>query len=371
MAKIKRFITILIPNQKCNLKCEYCYISQIDAWEEPQLPQYSPEHIAACLSMERLGGPSLINLTGNGETLLQPGLVEIVTALLREGHYVEIVTNGTVTKVIEQLMCLPRELLAHLEFKMSFHFKELKRLGIMDQFFRNVQMIHRSGASFTLELMAYDGIEGDIEEIKQVCRENVGAICHATIGRDDKSKKRGLLTKHSKEEFETIWAELDSDMLRYKLELLGVKRKEFCYAGMWSLHVNLYTGETQQCYWMPCNQNIFEDPSKPINFSPVGYFCPQPFCYNGHAHMTWGLIPELNAPKYCQMRDRICENGESWLTKECQDFFSSKLAETNQEYTKFQKVRYTIREPFQLAIWFVKDKHTISRLKKLKRYFTR
>ena len=84
MEKIKRLVLGLIPNQKCNLKCEYCYISQVNAWSEPTPLKYPPEYIAKCLSKERLGGTSLINLTGNGETMLQPDIVPLIDALLKE-----------------------------------------------------------------------------------------------------------------------------------------------------------------------------------------------------------------------------------------------------------------------------------------------
>ena len=50
MEKIKRLVLGLIPNQKCNLKCEYCYISQVNAWSEPTPLKYPPEYIAKCLS---------------------------------------------------------------------------------------------------------------------------------------------------------------------------------------------------------------------------------------------------------------------------------------------------------------------------------
>ncbi len=154
MAEIKRLVLGLIPNQKCNLKCEYCYISQLDAFDEPEKLKYSPKHIAKSLSIERLGGVSLINLTGNGETLIQPEVVELTKLLLQEGHFVEIVTNGTLTKRINEILDQPHEHLSRLFFKISFHYKELKRLGIMDDFFENVRAIHSAGASYTLELLA-------------------------------------------------------------------------------------------------------------------------------------------------------------------------------------------------------------------------
>ncbi len=365
MAKIHKLVLGWVPNQKCNLKCEYCYISQVEAWEEPTPLQYSADYIAQCLSKERLGGVSLINLTGNGETMLQPDIVPLIGALLKEGHFVEVVTNGTITKHIKQVLEFPKEWLKRLFFKISFHYKELKRLNILDKFFQNIKAIHEAGASFTLELMAYDEIEKDIADIKKVCMDNVGAYCHATIGRNEKRKDKALLSAHSKEEFREIWSELDSPMTQFKLDVIGIKRKEFCYAGCWSLFVNMYTGESQPCYWQPYNQNIFTNPDEPIKFTPVGYTCTQPYCTNAHAHMCWGLIPELKTPKYSDMRNRVMSNGEEWLTKECKAFFDSKLNESNCEYSGWMKFQHNVLYPFKLIKWLCRDwKNNIRRLRK-------
>lgn len=355
MDKINKLVLGMIPNQKCNLKCEYCYISQVDAWDEPTSFQYSVEHIAKCLSKERLGGVSLINLTGNGETMLQPDIVPLVKSLLEQGHYIEVVTNGTITKHIKEILNFPEENLSRLFFKISLHYKELKRLKMIDLFFENVNAIHAAGASFTLELMAYDSIEQDIKDIKQLCLDNVGAYCHATIGRNDKRKDKGLLSSHSKEEFRTIWSELESPMTTFKLDVIGVKRKEFCYAGSWSLFVNMNTGESQPCYWQPYNQNIFKDPNKPIQFIPIGHTCTQPYCTNAHAHLCWGIIPELNTPHYSDMRNRKMRNGEEWLTPECKEFFNSKLAESNMPYSAHKRALHNVVYPFILCKYFTRD----------------
>jgi len=365
MAKIKRLVLGLIPNQKCNLKCEYCYISQVEAWDEPAHLQYSPDYIAKCLSKKRLGGTSLINLTGNGETMLQPDIVPLIEALLKEGHYVEVVTNGTITKHINQVLELPKDMLCRLFFKISFHYKELIRINKLEDFFNNVKAIHAAGASFTLELMAYDGIEDDISDIKKICMEKVGALCHTTIGRNDKRKDKALLSQHSNSEFREIWKTFNSPMTTFKLDTIGVKRKEFCYAGAWSLFVNMYTGEAQPCYWQPYNQNIFKNPDKPIKFVPVGHTCTQPYCTNAHAHLCWGIIPELETPKYSEMRNRAMDNGDEWLTKECKEFFNSKLYESNISYSKPKKIIFSLIYPFRLCKWFLRDwKRNIQRIRK-------
>ena len=371
MDKINKLILCLLPNQICNFKCEYCYISQLEQWNNPENMKYSPEHMAKCLSKERVGGTALINLTGEGETFLVKEINEIIMAFLKEGHYVEVVTNGTVSKKIKELLELEPELLAHLFFKISFHYKELKEKGMLEQFFETVNDIKNSAASFTLELMAHDGIENEIDNIQKVCIENIGAVCQVTVGRNDKKKEKALLSNHSVAEYRKIWNTFDSPMFNFKMDVLSVKRKEFCYAGAWSLSVNLYTGEAQPCYWQPYNQNIFEDPSKPIVFKPVGKMCTLPYCYNAHAHMTWGLIPELETPTYCSMRNRKCTDGSEWVKAECKTFFESKLCDTNTEYGIREKSLYTVTFPFLYVKWMTRDiKSNFERVKRfIKRSF--
>ena len=129
--EIKRLLVINVPIKNCNLKCEYCYISQLNKWGKSSEDfHYPPQHIVKALSAERLGGSSLINLTGQGETLLYSGIVELTHGLLSEGHFVELVTNGLTTKVIEQLLDFSPEKLVQLEFKISFHYLELKKKNL-------------------------------------------------------------------------------------------------------------------------------------------------------------------------------------------------------------------------------------------------
>lgn len=364
-SKPKKLILGFIPNNKCNLKCEYCYISQLNKWGKSSEDfHYPPQHIVKALSAERLGGSSLINLTGQGETLLYSGIVELTHGLLSEGHFVELVTNGLTTKVIEQVLDFSPEKLVQLEFKISFHYLELKKKNLLAHFFENVKLIKNSPASFSLELMPYDEIENCIEEINEICLENAGAKCHATIGRSDSTAGRSLLTAHTKSEFQKIWSPLESTMFNYKLEILDKKRREFCYAGLWSLYVDLSTGDARQCYGQPINQNIFRNLNKPILFSPVGYHCVQPYCINGHAFLTVGVIPELKTPTYSQIRNRVCKDKSEWLSSDCQAYFNSKLYESNKEFSKSQKLWHTIYSPFLFVFWALRNwNHTVQSIK--------
>lgn len=352
----KRLILGYLPNNRCNLKCEYCYISQLEQWEyDDGNFRYSADHMAKCLSAERLGGVCLINLTAQGETLLYGEIVGLVKGILEQGHYIELVTNATVTKRMNELLSLPPDLLQRLEFKVSYHYTELKRLGLFEKFCETIKKIEESPASFTLELMPYDALLEDIDEIIQETEKQFGALCHVTVGRNDSLVSRGLLTELDQDDYVRAWGQFDSDMFDFKMNLLGVKRKEFCYAGDWTLWVDFSTGEARQCYGQPSNQNIFENPGTPIRFVAVGGHCMQPYCINGHAFLSLGAIPELETPTYYDTRNRITSQGGQWLKEPCASFFSSKLIDSNEEYGSAKKAFTNLMHPLRFAKWSVRS----------------
>ena len=368
--EISKLVVITVPITACNLHCHYCCISISDGWKADAIKiKQSPQFIRKALSKERLGGVSLVNITGWGETLLPPTMPEIIKELLEEGHYMEVVTNGTLSNRFDEIAKISSELLSHLEFKFSFHYQELTRLGKLDEFFENVKKMHESGCSFTLELMPNDELIPSIDSIKALCLEKVGAFCHLTVGRDDKDG-RSLLTSMSREEYVETWGTFGSKMFEYKMDIYNVKRREFCYAGMWTIYVNLSTGDAAQCYGIKPNQNIYKDLNKPIIFRPVGHGCKEPFCYNGHAFLTMGVIPELQSPTYADIRNRTTIDGDEWFSKEAKEAFSYKLYDSNQELSKTQKVLFYLTYPVNVIRMLETNKFYIPRIKKkIKRLF--
>lgn len=364
--KPKRLINGIIPTNKCNLSCPYCYISQLpDYMKATQSFEYTPEHIAKCLSAERLGGCCLINLTGEGETMLQPELVKLCELLLKQGHYMEIVTNLTVKKVVDEFLRLPADLQKHLEFKVSFHYEELKRKNMLDGFIENLKKIQQSDYSFTLELMSADSQIQYIPEIMEFCKKYVGAKCHVTVGRNEKYREKSLLSDLSMSDYVNTWSVFESTMFDFKMDLLDVKRKEFCYAGDWTLFVNMHTGEARSCYAQPFSQNIFKDCKKSIKFHAVGYHCVQPYCFNGHAFLSLGAIPEMKAPTYLEIRNRTRDDGTEWFGDDAKEFFGSKLVESNREYSSFKKKLNYIEWYCYAAEFALSQPQTVARYIKL------
>lgn len=356
---MKRFLDCYIPITTCNLKCHYCYIAQLNNFEnEPPKFKYDNEYIAKALSKDRLGGICLINLCANGETLLVPRMVELIKLLLENGHYVAVVTNGTMSKHFDEIIKFPKILLERLFFKFSFHYLELKRLNKMDEFFRNIDKIRSAGCSFTLELTPSDEIIPYIDDIIALSKEKVGAICHITVPRKDFDTKMGILTKYSIKDFEKIFKVFKSDLFDFKMSIYGKKRREFCYAGEWSAIIDLGSGELKQCHGGNVIDNIYNEIDKPIKFMPIGHNCRMPYCFNGHSYLSLGNIPNLKTPSYKDLRNRVCNDGTEWLTETYKNIYSEKLLDSNREYSINEKKKIDRYN----KIMFVKQRISIKRI---------
>ena len=95
-----------IHTSGCNLKCGYCYLAQANYKNQGMIKalKYPLETILAACSKERLGGTCIIEIIGDGETLLPDDVVPLILGLLKEGHYVLVINNGTLKTRIHELV---------------------------------------------------------------------------------------------------------------------------------------------------------------------------------------------------------------------------------------------------------------------------
>lgn len=339
MDRIKRFIDCYIPTETCNLRCHYCYIAQRRKFNNKLAHfSHSLNTIRKAFSISRMGGICLINLCAGGETLLSDEVLPIVEQLIIEGHYVMIVTNGTLTKRFHEIADLPENIKKHLFIKFSLHYLEMIRKGWLTRFADNVNLMKNNKVSFTVEVTPSDELIPFIEDLKDYCLTNFGALCHITIARDDRTGGIDVLSSLEYKDFKTVWSQFDSRMFDFKTEIFYHKRYEFCYAGDWSIYVNLETGNINQCYCGKSIGNLF-DFSKPISFEAIGKKCSLPHCYNGHAFLSIGDIPEINSTTYDLTRNRQCLDGTEWLQPEMKGIMHSRLQESNKEYSAYKKWR--------------------------------
>ncbi len=186
MNTIKKFFECTVPVSSCNLRCSYCYVMQENRrdikTDDFILP---PEEIGRAFAKTRTGGISLFNLCGFGETLIPEQMPEIIYYLLKEGHFVNVTNNGTMTERIKEMMGFPREYLSRLCFSFSFHYLELIKRDKLQTFIENVKLTRSHGCSAVIQLNMADEYMERIEEIKELCRLEFGAYPQIALTRKE------------------------------------------------------------------------------------------------------------------------------------------------------------------------------------------
>lgn len=350
MDKIKKLILFRIPMSICNFRCHYCYLSQRDVSFEGIQPEfrYTSEQVRYAMRKERIGGCAYMNFCADGETLLVKDIDLYVKTLIEEGHYAEIVSNMSINSTLDRILSWDHSLLSHLSFKASFHYLELRKKRLLDRFAENVKRAWKAGASVSIEVTPSDELIPYIDELKEFSMENFGALPHLTIARNDRTASIDYLTSLSMEEYDRTWSQFDSDFWRFKKSIFGVHQAGYCYAGAWSIYIDLTTGEAIPCYCGHKLYNVFVDPDKPIDCRPIGK-CPIAHCYNGHALLTLGTIPGATKIRYGDIRDRERVDGTHWLQPELKAFFNTKLEESNETITSGKKLEYKLEDMWRVT----------------------
>ena len=338
MDPLKKILLFHIPMSICNFRCCYCYLAQRkEHYQGEQVHyKYTPKQVAQACSPIRLGGPAFMNFCADGETLLAQDIDLYIRALVAQGHYAEIVTNMTITPMINKILEWPDELLSRVEFKASFHYLELKKKNMLHTYAENVKKAWERGASVNIEMTPHDELVPYIDEVKRFSIENFGALPHLTIARNDNTEGIEYLTDFGMEEYDKTWSIFHSEFWEFKKSIFGKYQDGYCYAGMWSAYVNLATGMASSCYCGGSLGDVFKNPKKPFPQTPVGK-CTAAHCYNGHALMTLGLIPKVTDVRYGDIRDREREDGRHWLQPGLKAFFNCRLYDSNAQMTSWQK----------------------------------
>ena len=325
---MKKYIGLNVPSTTCNLSCPYCYIRQnSDFLKSPILP-HLPRYIRLCLSQKRLGGQALVGLCGAGETLLGDKIIEVCVELLEEGHFLHIVTNGTVTSKIRELISKAGKYANHIFFKFSFHYGEFLKRNLLDVFAQNVKYVSGAGASFTVELTTDDNLINQIDNIKEYSLSKFGALPHITIARDETKPDLPIFTKLSDEEYYKIWSGFNSELFEVKWNYFG-KHIKNCFAGERALYIELLNGNVMKCLKQPPIDNLYSFDRKVLEYTRVEDSCNLPYCYNNHAYLTLGISPLIETFSFAKVRDRITNDGKHWVKPEMYEFMNQKLYDNN------------------------------------------
>lgn len=272
----------------CNLNCSYCYVDFMD----PKLKynthfSHSIPFIVKALSRKRLGGVAFFNMCGEGETLLKPGYMELLQGLLSEGHYVGVITNGTVDSKIEELLEFDEDEKKRLLVQCSCHYLELKRQNKLDIYFANVNRLKNSHISVCMTMPGADEYIPYIAEIKDICIQKTGLLPVISPIRTSTTYSDGfpLGSKLSWDEYCQVWEPFKSKAIEMRAKTLG-KFKESCYAGINSGWINIETGEIRTCIPGEYMDNIYNDITKKISFRKECHVCKNGFCSHNNLFLS-------------------------------------------------------------------------------------
>lgn len=340
--KIRRFVTCNVPVNACNFKCSYCYLPQNGKGYNGKIMElpYSIEYIADCFSVERMGGACFFNFCAPGETLLYKPIVPLMKAIIRKGHYCSLITNGVLSKKIDEIInTYTKDDCGRMFIKFSFHWFQLKEKNLLETFVENVNKIKKAGISYSIEITPHDELIPYIQEIKEFSIKKFGALPHITVARNEGTTNIELLTRYTKEDYKKIWSTFDSSLFDFKISTFLIPRKEFCYAGDISINLSLETGDYFQCFHGDYLGNAYRL-DRPLTFRPIGK-CRMPHCFNSHGYIALGAIPRLDKdvyiPTYAEERNRICSDGSEWLSEPCKEFISHHIWEYKEELTEVEK----------------------------------
>lgn len=343
MDKIDYFFECLLPITACNLKCHYCYVVQRhNRLMKPAKLNLPADRIVRALRKERIGGCAYFSICGAGETMLQAELLDITHGLLKEGHYVNITTNGTIAKSIDSFLAtIPPGLLQHLNFSFSYHYLELVKKKRLYLFFDNIRKVREAGCSFVVQVNLTDEYEPYFDQIKNTCLQHTGALPQLAATRDevDLSREIRLLTRHSISGYNEAGSEFHSPLFAYTMRNFMVKRKEYCYAGKWGGVIDLGTGVFRPCYASHRQQNLYID-DRPIKYVAVGHHCRSPFCMNSSHFISLGMLPDYDdKSSYAALRNRLCSDKSEWYTPEMKQFLSQKLYDNHRPDTRSDQLK--------------------------------
>lgn len=354
MEKFVKFIECNIPGKACNMKCSYCYVSQLNKISTKDVTHFthSPEHIGYSLRKERIGGTAYINICGLGETLIPKDIIEIIYNILKQGHYVNVYTNGTLTKRFQEVANLPKSLLSHLSFSFSFHYLELIRLNKLDIFFKNFNYCKNLGCTVICNMVLDDSYLPHIKQIKELTLKEIGAYPQISLAKKaNKDNNYSNLNKDI-EKIHTIGKTFSSPYFDFTEKYYNYDRKKFCYAGKWSFNLNLANGNVSKCYSHPIELNIYENTECSIDFLPVGRNCISKSC-GGGLLLPMGIVPDIKTPTYAFLKNRAEAN---WYNKEYLHFLSQQLYENNIRYTKSEEYTIDIINYLKKSISNIKHK---------------
>jgi MoaA/NifB/PqqE/SkfB family radical SAM enzyme len=162
------FMSIVL-NDRCNLRCGYCYANVNRRFDSPSAEGFSREEIFAMVDELYGMGTRLIFLLG-GEPLLHEHIGEIVDYIVGKGMMLHLITNGTLIKkrlpLIKKVHCLCVSLDGPQEFNDRYRGK-----GTYTVIVENIKAALAENLHVRIHPVLTKGSLGILPDLMQLCRE--------------------------------------------------------------------------------------------------------------------------------------------------------------------------------------------------------
>ena len=317
--KPSRFIAVKLPCYRCNLNCQYCYAPERRSKIKSEALFAPITDITSALHPKNMGGRCVINLFCDAEPFCSDYTNQLICGLLNSGHMVIISTNMTCTRQIRMLIGACAQKTRHLLFMASLHYNEILRLGLDEEFFDNLRFVRVNGASWQMRMCFAPEYVSKMDEIKRRCLREVGQIPIFSRYRASCECERTSIMPI----LDSYMPDVGEPLYWLQKKLVDVKRTEFCWAGRYSMVLDLSNGSIRKCIAQPIEGNLFSY-SCGGDIEPVGKSCQSQWCSCGSQFLSWGLIPELQAQSYYATFFR---GNETSVTTEVKGALSHQLVE--------------------------------------------
>lgn len=355
--KVSRAITVYVNGNTCNLQCPYCYVKNSHPNEnpEPMRLNYPLDQMIRAFNPERLGGIAEVTVIGSAETLLAKEVVPFVHGLLHYGHIVAVVSNATLSTRIDELLDCPKEDLKNLILKASFHYEELKKRELLSVYFQNIKKTIFSGASAFPFVVISPEYSKHLKEIGELITANLGIKAHCSpcnsINNEFDLRFHSEFDPQPTEELmQTIDCYFDTRLYRECVRYKEVDvQNTFCYAGRWSLGIDMATGVTYKCHnFRMDSENFYKDVDKPYQWGePIGMSCAIESCCLQYNFYSENLLPDFPGKySYGQLlyqKGAISEYVRDKLDVKFDDIYERETPEKEAEIALFNKNIQIIR----------------------------
>lgn len=140
LGKLEPIIVVLVVNNKCNLKCRYCFGSYC---ARKEYEDFSTRELIGIIEQLSALGTRLLTVHG-GETLLREDIGEIVDFMKQKGMYVNFITNGLLLKKKADLIRKVDSLCISLDGREAGH--DMNRgKGTFSQTLKAIQFAKKEG----------------------------------------------------------------------------------------------------------------------------------------------------------------------------------------------------------------------------------